>query len=272
VSTTPGKTADNVARTVGGARYGAAMTLTTQQCQDAITGHSTGFAEAVEGNLGASVEHCPGWTVADLTWHLTEVHWFWGTIVEGLLESPPDQGLRPPRPDDAGLVAAFRAGAERLVRVLGEANQSAHCWTWAGWKQDVAFVTRHQVQEAAVHHWDAAHAAGAPWAVDPVVAPDSIDEFLHFSVASDDDPDDPVKPPLDGTLGLRCSDTGDAWTLSDGAREGTAKVSSGVADGVPVVEASASDLLLWLYGRVDVDTAAVDPALLQRFREMCFTD
>jgi uncharacterized protein (TIGR03083 family) len=248
------------------------MTLTTQQFLDAITEHSTGFADAVAGNLDAPVEHCPGWTVADLTWHLTDVHWFWGTIVEGLLEAPPDEGLRPPRPDDAGLVAAFRAGAERLVRVLHEADQSAHCWTWAGWKQDVAFVTRHQVQEAAVHHWDAAHSAGASWAVDPPVAVDSVDEFLHFSVASDDDPDEPVKPPLDGTLAFRCSDTGDAWTLTDGARPGTAKVSSGAAGGAPVVEAPASDLLLWLYGRTDVDTAAVEAELLQRFRDLCFTD
>jgi uncharacterized protein (TIGR03083 family) len=248
------------------------MTLTTQQCLDAISAHSAGFAETVGTHLGAPVEHCPGWTVADLTWHLTDVHWFWGTIVDGLLEAPPDEGQRPPRPDDAGLVATFRAGAERLVRVLGQADQSAHCWTWAGWRQDVGFVTRHQVQEAAVHHWDAAHAAGAAWSIDPAVAADSIDEFLHFSVASDDDPDDPVKPPLEGTLAFRCSDTGDAWTLTDGARAGTATVSSGLTDGAPAVEAAASDLLLWLYGRVELDTSPVDAGLLQRFRAMCFTD
>jgi hypothetical protein len=112
---------------------------------------------------------------------------------------------------------------------------------------------------------------GGPFRVEPAVAADSIDEFLHFSVASDDDPDDPVTPPLDGTLGFRTTDTGDAWTLTDG-KPGTARVSSGLADGVPAVEGTAEDLLLWLYQRVDLDTPAVPDDLLARFRAMCFTD
>ncbi len=43
---------------------------------------SAALAEAAEGNLAAPVEHCPGWTVADLVRHVYEVHWFWGTIVD----------------------------------------------------------------------------------------------------------------------------------------------------------------------------------------------
>jgi uncharacterized protein (TIGR03083 family) len=210
--------------------------------------------------------------VADLVWHLTEVHWFWGSIVAGLLPSPPDASDRPPRPDDQGLLAVFEAGAERLVQVLEEADQAAGCWTWAGWRQDVGFVTRHQVQEAAVHHWDAAHAGGATVTVAPQVAADSVDEFLHFSVASDDDPDEPQTPPLDGTLAFRATDTGDAWTLSDGARPGTARVTEGVAAGAPAVAAPAAQLLLWLYDRVGLDTSPVPPDLLGRFRGLCFTD
>ena len=248
------------------------MSLSTFDCIAAITEHSAGFADATRADLDARVEHCPDWSVADLVWHLTEVHWFWGTIVAEQLPSPPDEGRRPPRPDDAGLVDAFKAGAVKLVEVLRESDQSAPCWTWAGWQQDVAFVTRHQVQEAVVHHWDAVNATGGgPFRVEPAVAADSIEEFLHFSVASDDDPDDPVTPPLDGTLGFRTTDTGDAWTLTDG-KPGTARVSNGLADGVPAVEGTAEDLLLWLYQRVDLDTPAVPDDLLARFRAMCFTD
>ncbi len=51
--------------------------------------HSAGFADATRDHLDARVEHCPGWSVADLVWHLTEVHWFWGTIVEERLDAPP---------------------------------------------------------------------------------------------------------------------------------------------------------------------------------------
>ena len=48
-------------------------------------------------------------------------------------------------------------------------------------------------------------------------------------------------------------------------------VGRGGSDG-PVLEASAADLLLWLYGRVELDTSAVPAELLARFRALCFTD
>ena len=251
------------------------MTLSTFDCIAAITEHSAGFADATRGNLDARVEHCPGWSVADLVWHLTEVHWFWahdrgGAAAPRRRTSPGDR----PAPDDDGLVDAFVAGAARLVEVLREADQSAPCWTWAGWQQDVAFVTRHQVQEAAVHHWDAVHAAGGDagrWS--PAVAADCVDEFLHFSVASDDDPDDPATPPLDGALAFRATDTGDAWTLDrrhparhGAGRERRRRRRAGRRG------ARAADLLLWLYGRVELDTSAVPDDLLARFRAICFTD
>jgi uncharacterized protein (TIGR03083 family) len=248
------------------------MSLSTYQQIAAITQHSAGFAEAARGDLGAPVEHCPGWSMADLVSHLTEVHWFWATIVEGPLAEPPEQSAKPARAADADLVDTFVLGAARLVEVLREADQSAFCWTWAGWRQDVAFVTRHQVQEAAVHHWDAVHAAGSTLLLDPALSADSVEEFLHFSVASDDDPDEPTTPPLAGVLAFRATDTGDAWTLEDGARPGTAKVTEGAREGVPTVEAPAADLLLWLYGRVELDIAGVPDDLVARFRGICFTD
>jgi len=248
------------------------MTLSTFDCIAAITEHSAGFAEATRGNLDAPVEHCPEWSVADLVWHLTEVHWFWGTIVTELLDAPPAEGRRPARPVDAELLDTFLAGAERLVRALRDADQTAHAWTWASWQQDVAFVTRHQVQEAAVHHWDAVNAAGGSLEIAPDVAADSVDEFLHFSVASEDDPDDPPETALHGSLAFRAGDTGDAWTLTDGRRPGTARVDGGVAAGAPVLEAPAADLLLWLYQRKQLDTGEVPADLVDRFRAICFTD
>ena len=248
------------------------MTLSTFEAIAAITEHSAGFAEAARGNLETPVEHCPGWSVADLVWHLTEVHWFWGTIVAERLTAPPDQARQPARGADEDLVDEFVAGAARLVTALREADQSAACWTWAAWRQDVGFVTRHQVQEAAVHHWDAVHAAGGELLIGPAVAADSVDEFLHFSVASDGDPDEPVKQPLAGALSLRASDTGDAWTLTDGARPGTTRVTEGAAPDVPLLEADAGDLLLWLYDRVELGAPGVPADLLGRFRAMRFTD
>jgi uncharacterized protein (TIGR03083 family) len=247
------------------------MSLSTFDCIAAITEHSAGFAEAALGNLDARVEHCPEWSVGDLVRHLTEVHWFWGTIVEERLDAPPEDSRRPARPDDSDLVDEFVTGAASLVRVLREADQSARCWTWAPWRNDVAFVTRHQVQEAAVHHWDVAHAAGRPLVIAADVAVDSIDEFLHFSVPSEDDSDEPPAGALEGPLSVRASDTGDAWTLSDSERPGALHVERGATSG-PVLEATASDLLLWLYSRKDIETGDVPGDLVARFQALCYTD
>jgi uncharacterized protein (TIGR03083 family) len=238
----------------------------------AIRRHSDGFATAAEDNLHAAVEHCPGWSIADLTWHLTEVHWFWGTIVEEGLDAPPDESRRPGRAADEGLLDVFRTGARRLVDVLAAANPSAHVWTWAPAQQDVAFVTRHQVQEAAVHHWDASHAAGDDLAIEPPLAADAVDEFLTFSLSTDADPADPPRPSLDGRFVLRCTDADAAWTVTDGAAPGTVAATQGASPGLPELATRASDLLLWLYGRMPLDVGTVSAELLERFRALSFTD
>jgi uncharacterized protein (TIGR03083 family) len=247
------------------------MTLTTEQCLDAITRYSREFATAARDNLAARVEHCPDWSVADLVRHLTEVHWFWGTIAEGTWSEPPDETLRPAHVDDDQLVVAFEAGAARLVEVLAAADQSAACWTWFPGQQDVAFITRHQVQEAAVHAWDAANAAGRPLTIDSPVAADSVDEFLTTSLADEADAAEADLVPLGGTFALRAGDTGDAWTVADGPVPGSMAMTRGATEGAPVLEAPAAHLLLWLYGRTHLDGNVPDD-LRARFRGLSSTD
>ena len=156
--------------------------------------------------------------------------------------------------------------------MLADADQSAACWTWSPGQQDVAFITRHQVQEAAVHTWDAVHAAGGTLDIDPVVAADSVDEFLTVSLAEEDDAREHDLVPLEATFGLRATDTGDAWTLTDGGVPGSVVMSRGVAPDVPTLEAPAADLLLWLYRRRDLDPGAVPREALDRFRGLSSTD
>lgn len=248
------------------------MSAERLDCTAAIAEHSAGFAAAADGNLDARVRHCPGWTVADLVTHLTEVHWFWATIAAERLSEPPEESRRPAAAPRDQLIDRFRAGADHLVRVLAEANGEEKVWTWAPAQQDIAFIARHQVQEAAVHHWDAVDAAGRTLAISAPVAADSVDEFLTFSVSSDADPAEPERPGLAGRFALRCTDADAAWTVSDGTRPGTVRYQPGAAADVPAITATASDLLLWLYGRVSLDTAPVPPELIGRFRALCFTD
>lgn len=245
-----------------------------------ITEHSAALARAAEGNMSTRVEHCPGWTVADLVWHMIGVHWVWSTIVAELLVAPPTDDRAPARPDDDQLISTFRAGAAHLVEVLGAADQSASCWTWAPTQQNVAFVTRHQVQEAAVHRWDAEHAAGRDVELGTGMSVDAIDEFLTFSVPTAADHDDVTRPNLDGVLMLAATDAGTHWRIADGALPGTVEVSRAEAAAeLPTVTGTASQLLLWLYRRVSLAVTAANPTdqqaaedLVARFQALSFTD
>lgn len=250
---------------------------------DAITEHSRGFAAAATQDVDAPVEHCPGWTVADLVEHLTQVQWSWATIADERLDAPPGPDARPPTAPREQLIATFERGADHLARVLRDADPATPVWTWAPGAQDITFITRHQVQEAAVHHWDAVHAVGGSLQIATPVAVDSVTEFLTYSVSSEADPAEPELPALAGRFTLRCSDADRGWTVSDGPIPGTVAfdttvdrvvdriIDPAVDPAGPAITATGSDLLLWLYGRVDLDTAAVDAGVLARFRALCFT-
>lgn len=249
-----------------------------------IARESNAFAAAAERDLSAPVQHCPGWSVADLVAHLTEVHWFWATMAAERLSAPPDEDRRPARAEEANLIPTFRAGARHLVDVLAAADPAASAWTWAPSQQNIGFITRHQVQEAAVHRWDAENAVGEAQPIGTAAAVDAIEEFLTFSVASESDHPDQPRPDLDGRLALVATDANAAnasWTVYDGSLPGTVSFSRDAAEDLPALTGTASDLLLWLFGRVeaadltttspDSDGAAIS-GLLTRLRGLSFTD
>lgn len=240
-----------------------------------IAAHSAGLAAAAESDLTAPVEHCPGWTMADLVGHLWQVHWFWALVAEQRLTAPPD-AQPPARPADDVLLAEFRAGALRLIEVLRAADPETPVWTWAPAQHNIGFITRHQVQEAAVHRWDAEHAAGHRYQLDPRVSVDSIEEFLTFSVASPADPPAEPQAGLAGGFVLAATDADASWTVRDAEPAGTVRFERGGTPGLPSINGSASDLLLWLYQRVELEPTGLDPSaatdLVRRFRLLSFTD
>lgn len=262
------------------------MPLTKQQCTSAIANHSRSLADDAAGHLDQEVEFCPGWTVRDLVHHITQVQWFWGHVVEDRLTSRPTQLQDPPGAPDDQAIAVFRAGAEHLVGVLSQTDPATRVWTWAPAQQDVGFVVRHQVQEIVVHHWDAAHAVGRSVEIDPEVGADCVDEMLEFSVLNAHNvDDDPLPPALAGTFAIRCTDSDHAWVVTDGEQPGTSRASRTTAadveaQGMPAVTGTGGQLILWLYARHgdpsgDAGTSAVEgahPGLLNRFRQLCYTD
>jgi uncharacterized damage-inducible protein DinB len=71
-------------------------------------------AAAARHPLDSSVPATPGWSLADLVYHLTEVQDFWRRIVEGRLTTADGLEATPRAPDEA-LVATFEAGAAQIA-------------------------------------------------------------------------------------------------------------------------------------------------------------
>ncbi|MEY2424064.1 MAG: hypothetical protein QOI95_4131 [Acidimicrobiaceae bacterium] len=219
---------------------------------DSIQRESDAFYAAAAGadpTLG--VPSCPGWDIADLVWHLGEVHWFWATDIE-LRASDPEaiEKGKPQRPADYHeLIAWGRSQLERMLSVLTATPDDVTVWTWALEEKDhtVGFIRRHQVQEAAVHRWDMQNAAtqAAPDPVDPAVAADSIDELFSFTLPWGVN----KKKPLTGSVHVHCTDTEGEWFIHPDGR-----VERVHAKGDVAVRGTASDLLLVLFTRVGIDT------------------
>jgi uncharacterized protein (TIGR03083 family) len=247
--------------------------LSTDRMLASIAEHSRGFAEVVAGHFEADVEACPGWTVADLVSHVTSVHEFWTTVaLERPLDEPAGDDTPKPVDDPVQAVSRFESGAARMVDVLRAADQSAPCWTWAPMRQDVGFITRHQVQEIAVHHWDAVGAVGGTLTLEADIASDAISEFLTVSVSSDAAPWVKDAPRLPGRFTLRAIDADRAGTIHSGEQPATIAFDETSTAPVAEIIATAGELLLWLYKRISLDTSAVDPELLGLFRRLSFTD
>ena len=216
----------------------------------ALDRDSASFVEACDAaGLAASVASCPGWTVADLLWHLTEVHDFWKTVIIERL-SDWKAYTQPPRPDDGALANMYRAGRSELLAALTDADPDAPVWTWSPDK-NAGFVIRRMAQETAVHLWDANTAAGTASPIDAMLASDGIDEFLTYFLA------DPVEgaPAVGGSVHLHCGDVPGEWTVRE--EDGGFAVAREHSKGDCAIRGSASDILLTLWRRLPLSICDV---------------
>ena len=213
------------------------------------------FYDTAEGaNHTRGVPCCPDWTVADLVWHLGEVHWFWATDIEERLRDPKEiRANKPDRPHKyPDLVAWGRSQLDRLIGVLESASDDLAVWTWAmdDSLHNAGFIRRHQVQETAVHRWDIQSAASNrdQDPIDAEAASDAIDEFLTVSLPFGVN----HSKPLSGTVHLHCTDVPGEWFIE---RDG--RVDRAHAKGDVAVRGTASDLLLALYDRIPIESLDV---------------
>ena len=213
---------------------------------ETITTETASLAAAAR-RAGPSVQvpSCPEWNMAKLVKHTGTTHaWAAAVVTAGTPVSPGsiDLGL----PDDPiGFPDWLENGATQLVDRLVSAGVGEPCWSW-GADQHVRFWARRMAHETVVHRWDAQDVSGQPDAIEPLVAVDGIDELFGLVAYH------PTLSEFRGageTLHLHATDCDGEWLVrfADAGMEITREH----AKGDVAVRGSASDLMLFVAGRVD---------------------
>jgi uncharacterized protein (TIGR03083 family) len=221
---------------------------------------------AERAGLDAPVPTCPGWLVRDLLRHAGGVHRWAAAHVAGARPRPlPAEEVTPlfAAPDDDKLVAWYRDGHADLVATLAAADPATACWAFLPAPSPLAFWTRRQAHETAVHRADAESATGPVSAVPAGFARDGIDELL-FGFLSRPRGRLVADPPR--SLAVQATDVDAAWTVHiepDRRRVVAAREPADLT-----VTGPASDLYLLLWNRRDASGLAVDgdPAVLDLWR------
>ncbi|GAB1688289.1 maleylpyruvate isomerase N-terminal domain-containing protein [Krasilnikovia sp. M28-CT-15] len=233
-----------------------------------IDERSAAFRAAVASapSLDVPVPTCPGWTLFDLAQHLGMGRRKAAAIVAaGPADAPPatsawDDGKGAPR-DREALVAWLTDSIEQLASTLHEAGPDRGCWTWWGDSQSPqtsGAVARHQVQEVAVHTYDAQLTLGAPQPLPDDVALDGVEEFQFTCCATDVAwPHEPAVIDYHASEGRSLRVRLDR----DGARVTRLHTSAASEDPDPADASAwgtANDLVLAFYGRIPLNSLKLE--------------
>ncbi|NSC21110.1 maleylpyruvate isomerase family mycothiol-dependent enzyme [Streptomyces albus subsp. chlorinus] len=244
--------------------------MQTSEFIDVLDREGRLFADAVaRADPSAPVPACPDWAVRDLASHLGTVHrWATGFVREGRTEP-----VRPSEPSalpDAELAPWLREGHGLLVETLRSAPQDLSCWTILPAPSPLAFWSRRQAHETAVHRVDAESALGVPLSpLDAGFAADGIDELLRGFYPRRGVPAPFAASPR--TLYVRATDVpGAAWTVHLGEPPRAEAAAEVPAAPDCVYEGRATDLYLVLWNRLPLSaiTLTGDESVAHRWREL----
>ncbi|MFG2718965.1 maleylpyruvate isomerase family mycothiol-dependent enzyme [Streptomyces sp. NPDC048416] len=250
-------------------------------CAAVLTETAT-FVSVVEGaDLATPVPSCPGWTLVDLIRHTGSVQRMFSWLLSRRFQERPssrDTELDLPASDD-GYPGWLTASAQVAAGVFAHTDPGLPMWVW-GADPHARFWMRRMLCETLVHRVDAELAMGLRPAIDPALAADGVDEFLvNLPYAASFAPKTAQLRGEDETIRFRCTDRAGDWLIrlrpdgfglvpqpANGADPADAE-SPDPADAT--VQGAAADLLLFLYGRLDLKAAAIetvgDHGLLQRW-------
>jgi len=231
----------------------------------AIRSDGAALASAAgRAGVEAAVPSCPLWSVADLLGHIGRIHrWVARLVVERASDRGPHWSeSEPPPPGER--VRWFAEGVTLLADALDDAGPDVAVWSWTP-DASTAFWARRQANETAVHRVDAQLAAGETEPIAHDLAVDGIDELFALI---------PFLPAADRVRGngetvhLHCTDGEGEWLATLG-RDGLI-VTREHAKADVAARGTASDLLLFLFGRVGPDALEIfgDDAVLARWRDV----
>jgi uncharacterized protein (TIGR03083 family) len=200
-------------------------------------------------DLEAAVPSCPGWTVANLAYHVGEVYLH---KTEAMRTGVEPQTWPPPElADEAPLALLDRAYAE--LRAEFAAHQPADpAGSWYAPDQTVGFWIRRMAQETVIHRIDAELGARQSVAEVPSdLAIDGIDEllkiFVAYSVATWGSSFADILGASPGRTYAVDTD-GAAWRVRTGP--GTFSVEDGAADKADVtISGAPTAMLRWVWNR-----------------------
>ncbi|GAA4600191.1 uncharacterized protein (TIGR03083 family) [Actinoplanes octamycinicus] len=212
-------------------------------------------AAATAPDPAVRVPGCPDWSLRDLVAHLGEVQRFWALVVtEADPSGPPSRERHGSTVPQSDLLAWSAESTRMLGTALRAAGPETPCWAW--WPSTAAphtagAVARHQVQEAAVHAYDALESLGKPEPLPAAVAVDGVHEFLSTGLgALGAWPHRPARV-------LYQAIEGPSWTVDLSPAGATADPA---ASGEPVtrIHGTASDLVLLLHRRIPLHAVRID--------------
>ena len=231
----------------------------------ALRDGSAALAAAARLGLEPPVPACPGWSVAELVLHTGNVQRHKATVVRERLRRPPRAADFPAAPSSERLIDWFEEGAADLAETLERTDPAMPVWTFHHPDQTVGFWRRRMAHEVTVHRADAqsAHGEIAP-VTPPELARDGVAEVLDVMLARLRD----ARAGNGETIHLHCTDTAGEWLLA--LEPDRVRVSLGHAKGGCAARGSASDLLLFLWGRLPAERLEVfgDAGLLTRLRRL----
>ncbi len=224
------------------------------------------LAALKSGAPDTPVPTCPGWDASDLLWHLGEVQWFWGKVVnDQITDGAVADALQVSRPDGwVALVDFFESSSSALVTGLETNSAETTVWTWAV-EQSVGFVRRRQAQEALIHRVDAEVTAGRRSPMDAALSSDGVDELLRIMYGG--------VPPWGSfttteghRIHVRTTDTDASWLVELGWFKGTdpdsgktydeadirAKPTAPDVEAAATISGTAADLDCWLWHRPEL--------------------